>query len=282
MLKKNICISIIGKPNVGKSTLFNKLIEKKISITSKKKNTTQNIIPGLNNKKEKQYLYLDTPGFINYNSFKKIFNKLNNFIKKKLLINRKINLFILIIEKKINFYEKKIIKKINLNKIPLIIIINKIDKIKNKTIIIKIIKNITYNIKYKSIIPITTKKNKYIKIIIKEINKLIKLNKKFNFKKNSEIHNKNFIISEIIREKIFRFTGDEIPYLIKVNLKKIIYKKKKIIIISNINTKKKQHIKILIGKKGNKIKKIKYLSKKDIEFNLKKKIKLFIHINKKK
>ncbi len=283
-MKKYVCIFIIGRTNVGKSTLFNKLIKKKISITSKRKNTTQKYILGINTINNNQYIYIDSPGFNNYIKFKKIFYKVNIFLKEKINFKKKINLIILIIEKKYFFFEKKIIKIINFKKIPIIILINKIDKIKNKKIILPFINNIKNDIKYNNIIPISAKKIKHIKYIQNIINKfLIKSNHIFK-KKKKTIHNKKFIIKEIIREKIFKFIRDEIPYLILIKLKKIINSKNKKIIFCNIYTKKKQHINIIIGKKGKNINYIINTSIKDIKkyFNYKKKIKLFINIKNKK
>ncbi len=284
MHKKCIYIAIIGKSNVGKSTLFNKLINKKISITSKKKNTTKKYIIGINTIKNNQYIYIDTPGINNYIKFKKLLYNINNILKKYINIKKKINLIIILIEKNIFFYEKKIINKINFIKIPIIILINKIDKIKNKKNILPLIKKIKNNIKHKNIIPICIKKKKYIKYLQNIINNFLIKSQHYFKKKIKTIHNSKFIIKEIIREKFFKFTGDEIPYSISIKIKKIINLKNKKIIFCNINIKKKQHYNIIIGKSGNKIKYISYLSKKDIKkyFNYKKKIKLYIHIKKNK
>lgn len=278
MIFKYTFISILGRTNVGKSTLFNKLIKKKISITSKKKNTTKKIILGYNKINNNEYIYLDNPGFNNYKDFIKIFHKTKNFLYKN-NINKKINLIIIIIEKKNFFYEIESIKKINNYKIPIIILINKIDKIKNKLLILNFIKKIKNIIKYKCIIPVSIRKKKHIDIIQKEINKyLIKNKKYYNFKKII-LYKKEFIIKEIIREKIYRLIGDEIPYLIKIKKKNILFKNKYIYIYYILIVKKK-HNKIIIGKKGNKIKKIIKLSKLSINkyFKFKKKIKLYIKI----
>ncbi len=282
MKKKCICISIMGRTNVGKSTLFNKLINKKISIISKRKNTTKKYILGINTIKNKQYIYIDTPGFNNYKEFKKIFYKKYFFLNKNNLKN-KINLIIMIIEKKNFFYEKEIIKKINLKNIPLLILINKIDKIKNKKLILPFIKILKNNIKYESIIPITIKKKKHIKYLQNIINNFLIESKHYFKKKIKTIHNTKFIIKEIIKEKILKFIREEIPYLILIKIKKIINFKKKKIIFCNIYTKKKRHINIIIGKSGKNIKYINNLSEIDIKkyYNNKKKIKLFIHIKNK-
>ncbi len=281
MYKKFIYISIIGKSNVGKSTLFNQLIKKKISITSKKKNTTINYIIGINTKKNNQYVYIDTPGYKNYQSFKKIFYITNNYFKKKLKINKKLNLIILLLENKnFFFYEKKIIKKINSNNIPILILINKIDKIKNKEKILTFINKINKNIKYNHIIPISAKKKNYIIYIKKIINNFL-INCKHIFKKKEKtIHNIKYIISEIIREKILRLTGDEIPYNLFIKINKIIKIKNTNKIYCIIYVKKKNYIPILIGNSSKKIKKIIFNSIKDIKkyYNYLIKIKLFIKI----
>ncbi len=271
-------ISIIGKTNVGKSTLFNKLINKKLSITSKKKNTTQKSLIGIKNKNNKQFIYIDNPGLNNNINVIKYIKNIIKYIKNNLL-NNNINLFIIIIEKKLDYNEIKIIKFIKKIKIPLIILINKIDKLKNKEILLKIIKKIK-NLNINNIIPTNFKKKKHIYYVKRIINKFL-INKKHLFKKNILTNRNNeYIIKEIIREKVFRLTGDELPYKLKFKIKNI-HKNNNIMYIEcYIIIFKKQYIKILIGKKGNKINKIIYLSKINIEkyFNNKYKINLIIKI----
>ncbi len=271
-------ISIIGKTNVGKSTLFNKLIKKKLSITSKKKNTTQESLIGIKNKNNKQFIYIDNPGLNNNINIIKYIRKIIRYIKNN-LSNNKINLFIMIIEKELNNNEIKIIKFIKNIKIPIIIIINKIDKLKKIQILLKIIKKIK-KFKIYNIIPTNLKKKKDLYYIKKIINNFL-IEKKHLFNKNILTNKKDkYIIKEIIREKIFRLTGDEIPYNLKFKIKNF-YKNINIIFIeSYLITFKKQYIKILTGKNRNKINKIIYLSKISIKkyFNNKYKIKLIIKI----
>ncbi len=280
-MKKILISFIIGKTNIGKSTLFNKLIKKKISITSKKKNTTIENILGIINKKNKQYIFIDTPGINNKTNIRKY---LQNIIKynKINLINNKINLFLILIENLINYYEIKLIDIVKKTKIPFLIIINKTDKIKKKEKILKTIKLLKNN-KINNIFPINLKQKKYLNLIKKNIKKYLVKNKKFIFnKKIISNKKKKYIINEIVREKIYRLIGDEIPY--KLKFKTYIKKIKNIyFIINNIITYKKQYIKILKGKNKNRIKKIYYLCKKNIKKYLKnKKIKLNLNIKFKK
>ncbi len=283
--KKNAYIPIIGKTNVGKSTIFNKLINKKISITSSKKNTTQKNIIGIKTKKNNQYIYIDTPGFSkNKNQKKYIFLVIKNI---KIYFNiKKINIIFFIIENFISFYEIILIKELEKTKIPLLLLINKIDKIKDKKKLLPLINKIKEKNKYiHTIFPIS----KYEKLnIYKKIENNIKIflkksNHIFNNKKKTTC-SKSFIILEKIREKTIRLIGDEIPYFINFKLNKININKNFYEIHIYILIKKNQYKKILIGKKGKKIKKIIFLSSKSIKNYLKtkKKIKLFIIIKKNK
>ncbi len=277
MNKQLLIVSIIGKYNVGKSTLFNKLINKKISITSKKKNTTQKSLIGIKNKKNKQFIYIDNPG-LNDNNIIKYIKNIIKYIKYNLSGN-KINLFIMIIEKKLSYYEIKIIKFIKKIKISLIVLISKIDKLKKKNLLLNTINEIK-KLKINNIIPINLKKKKYLIPIKKMINKFL-INKEHLFKKNILTNETDeYFIKEIIREKIFRLMGDEIPYKLKFKINNFYKNNNKLYIECYIIIFKKQYIKILIGKNGNKINKILFLSKISINkyFNNKYYIKLIIKI----
>ncbi len=283
-MKKIIISVIIGKTNIGKSTLLNKLIKNKISITSKKKNTTTENIIGIRNKKNKQFIYIDTIGINIKTNIIKHIQKIIKYVKNNIL-NNKINLFIILVENLINIYEIKLIKIIKKKKIPILIIINKVNKIKNKLTILKTIEKLK-KININNILPINIKKKKHIKLVKKYINNYLIKNKNFIFKKYIISNkNKNYIINEIIREKIYRLIGDEIPYNLKfkTNIEK---NNNYLYIINNIFTYKKQYINILNGKNKKRIKKIFILSKLNIKKKLKKKkFKLFIKIkliNKKK
>ncbi|WP_284442960.1 GTPase Era [Buchnera aphidicola] len=264
-IKQKNCgyITIIGKANVGKSTLLNKIVGKKISIVSRKKNTTQSNITGIKTQNNHQSIYIDTPGII--------FDKKNNHIqysKNSFHEKIKISTLIILIIDRIYWtkYDEIILNEIKKNKIPIIILINKIDKIINKVILLPFIDFLKKKFDFVDIIPISAKKTKNIILL----NNVIKSHlphqphvyPEFHITTNSQF----FTISEIIREQLILFLGDELPSIIKVEIESCEKKEKitlhirAIIWVENIRQKA-----IVIGHNGERIKKISIISRNNIE-----------------
>ncbi|BFI91145.1 GTPase Era [Enterobacterales bacterium endosymbiont of Anomoneura mori] len=274
-MKENInyFVSIIGRTNVGKSTLLNKLINKKISITSKKKNTTINNILGIYKKNNYQIIYIDNPGYSLYNNFLNI--KINNNLYD-------LDIIIYIIEGTIlKNDDKKIIKKLKSINSLIILVINKIDIIKNKIFLLPFINYLKKKINFFELIPISAKYNINLNIIKNTIFKILNNNNKNN--NNSNINNNfnyinNYNIIEIIREKIIRYLGQELPYCTKIKIENITFINNKYNFFVLILVNKKSQKKIIIGKNGNKIKTIGTISRLEIEKKIKKKINLFLKV----
>ncbi|QJC29912.1 GTPase Era [Enterobacteriaceae endosymbiont of Plateumaris sericea] len=263
-------VLILGRTNVGKSTLLNQLVEKKIAITSHKINTTYFNITGIYNYNNYQIEYIDTPGFINKNN-----------ITHNLFINKNFDIILFVLDRnKWNDIEEKIIKIINNFSIPIIIIINKIDKISNKTILLPHINFIKNKISFIDLIMISAKNKLYISNIHKIIFKI--LPNKYHFFPKNYITNqtKELIISEIIRKYILKYIHNEIPYIIKIKVEPFIISSKTF--TNNINillyVKKISQKKILIGKNARILKFIISKSKNDIEIFLNKQISIKIKI----
>ncbi|AZP36339.1 GTPase Era [Candidatus Annandia adelgestsuga] len=268
-------VPIIGQTNVGKSTLFNKILSKKISIISHKKNTTKKNILGIITNNNYQIAFIDTPGpfFLKKKNF---FYKINNKYEIS-LYNTNIIIFVLN-GTKWNKFDEIILEKIKLFKIPIICVINKIDKIKNKQKTFLHIKYLENKANFLSIISISSKKetniNYLYNIIINNLPESFHYFPSYYFTSESP----NSIITEIIREKSLKNLNQEIPYNIKIEINNFEYKKnmyfiKSIIKMKNINQKK-----IIIGKNGSKIKNISISSRKEIEKIFKKKVHLKIWI----
>ncbi|QJC33250.1 GTPase Era [Enterobacteriaceae endosymbiont of Donacia clavipes] len=262
-------ILILGRSNVGKSTLINTLIGKKISIISHKINTTNFNIVGIYNNNSYQIEYIDTPGNI-------FFNKINF----NLLINNKFNFILFVLDRnKWNHIEKKILEILNKINIPIILIINKVDKIKNKNILLPYINSIKKKIKFIFLFIISAKYKLYTDVINNFICKNLP-KKKHRYPKNYITNQtKEIIIKEIIRENIIKYIHKELPYLINIKINNILKEKIKkneikiLFLVKNLNQKK-----IIIGKKAKKLKLIKYQSEQNIENFFKKKINLKIWV----
>lgn len=261
-LTSNRCgyIAIIGRSNVGKSTLMNALIGTKVSITSRKAQTTLHRITGIRTINTTQFIYIDTPGFQqSHNSI------LNNTLNRTVVSTLKsADIILLVIELgKFETIDKQIIKIIPSN-IPCILVINKLDQNKKNFLIPFTQKNlIHYN--FNAIIPVSAKQKCQLNNLQDEIQKLLPKNPLI-FDAN-EITNctEKFLISEIIREKLFYFLGQELPYTSIVIIKNIEYKKTLRRIFATILVKRNTHKVILIGKNGTRLKKIATQSRLDIE-----------------
>lgn len=241
-------VTILGKPNVGKSTLLNNLIKKKVSITSKKPNTTLKCTLGIYTKNIYQIVYIDTPGLEKDKNF---FISENNIIKNI----QDTKLIIFVVENlKWNYNDEFIFQKIKKIKKPILIVLNKIDLIKQKKKILPYIKNLNKKYYFKSIIPLSAKKDKDISFINCIVEKYLDFENHFFSKDSITTHTHPFLVSEIIREKLIRFLGDELPYLLKVNIETFLKKNDMYLISANILVKKTSQKKIVIGKNGNKIK----------------------------
>ncbi|AYN24801.1 GTPase Era [Buchnera aphidicola] len=278
--RKQYCgyITIVGRPNVGKSTLINEIIENEISIISKKKNTTQKNIIGIKTKESHQFIYIDTPG-IYFNKRKNIQEKKDNNLK---MIKSSI-LTIFIVDRTIWKIEDEIIfNKIKKNKIPIICVINKIDIIPNKSILLPHINFLSRKINPIEIIPVSAKKRENILLLEKKIYPYLPKNNHIFPKKCITTNSLFFSISEIIRQQLMFFLRDELPSITTVEIESLEEKVKKILYIrAIIYVKYERQKKIIIGQKGEGVKKISMLSRFKIEKKMNMKVHLVIWVKKK-
>jgi GTP-binding protein Era len=254
-------IAIIGQPNVGKSTLLNFILGQKLSITSRKAQTTRNQILGIHTEKNIQFIFVDTPGYQ-----QKFLNQMNKRMNKSVTsVFHNVDVVIFMSEPKIlNEIEIDLVKMIP-NDIPVINLINKIDRITNKNKILELI-DINSELKiFKKIIPASIKLKDNQKIILQEITEFLP-EQDFVFDVD-DITDKNerFLAAEIIREKIFRFTGDELPYSIAVEIENFEHKDNLRRIFATILVDKDSQKPVVIGKDGEKLKRISTDSRRDME-----------------
>ena len=254
-------VAIIGQPNVGKSTLLNFILGQKLSITSRKAQTTRNQILGIHTEKNTQYIFVDTPGYQ-----QKFLNEMNKRMNKSVTtVMHVVDLVIFMSEpQELNEVEKKLLNQIPSN-VPIINLINKIDKIKNKNQVLELIKLNTELNFFKKIIPASIKLKDNQKVILEEIREFLP-QQPFIFDAD-EITDKNerFLAAEIIREKIFRLTGDELPYVIAVEIDDFQTTGNLRRVFASILVDKDSQKPLLIGKNGEKLKRISSDSRRDME-----------------
>ena len=261
-MKRSGYIAIIGKTNVGKSTILNSLSGKKVTITSKKPQTTRSNIFSMITINDTQMVFIDTPGLHKQN--KKRLNKELSKRPKEALEN--IDLVIAVVAgTKFDKTDKKafeIIENVNSKKI---LVINKIDLVKNKKDLFPFTEKLNEEMQFDAIVPVSATKNNGVEILLKEIKNYLPEgdflfpDEGFNFQSIA------FEISEIIREKVIRLLGDELPYESAVIVDQIDDQKDLVKLIGSIIVAKNSQKTIVIGKKGEKIKSISTTARKELE-----------------
>lgn len=254
-------VGVIGRPNVGKSTLVNSIIGKKVAITSSKPQTTRNIIQGIYNEDKVQIVFVDTPGI------HKPVNKLGKTLNRQAyysIDDTDIILFLVDAFEGLGKGDIYILDRLKEINKPVILIINKIDKITHEEIL-KRIEDYKDLYDFDEIIPVSAITKNNVDDLIKTIKKYLPDNIKYYGEGSITNKSIEFLMSEIVREKIFKFTEEEVPHSItcyteSVGVGKNSYNIRVIVVVDRESLKK-----IIIGKQGEMIKKIGIESRKDLE-----------------
>ena len=267
-------VSIVGRPNVGKSTLLNSIVGRKIAITSNTAQTTRNMIQGIYHGDDLQIIFVDTPGI------HKAKDKLGRVLNKQAyysLSDVDVILFLTDVTQKLGRGDKFILEKLKENNIPVILVLNKIDKITHEQIL-PIIDEYKDLFPFKEIVPVSAFKSKNIDELIKTVSKYLKDDVKYYDDETITNISTTFSISELIREKILTFTREEVPHAVTCIVEDISEDNRTISIIASIIVDRENLKKILIGAKGSMIKKIGMNARIDIEAILNKKVYLDLRV----
>ena len=271
-MNKQYCgyVSIIGKPNVGKSTIINALLNKKVSITSRKSQTTRNNIIGFKTKKNKQMILIDTPGM--HIKSQKTMNKILN--KSAQSITEDADIILLVLQRlTLEKEDELIIKKIKNTNQKIICVINKIDQIENKNKLLPFIEKISSYDFFDEILPISAKTKDGINLLENLIMNNLPENMHIYSARDLTIHEDSiFMISELIREKIIRKLGDELPHDIFVEIDMLDKKNNHTEVHATIFVNRKSQKQIVIGSNGEVLKHIGTEARIDIERYLDKKV----------
>ncbi|MDA0345629.1 MAG: GTPase Era [Proteobacteria bacterium] len=264
-------VTIIGKTNVGKSTFLNTFIGKKVSITSRKSQTTRSNIYAVKNTDSLQAIFIDTPGI--HQRTEKAINKV---LRKKPLeaINDIDVILYMVSGTKFDQVDQDALNLIKNSTAKKILLINKIDLVADKSVLFEFVRNLEEKNLFESIIPISSEKELGFDIVLDELGKVLPENDLFYPPEGFDFQSINFEISELIREKVIRFLGDELPYETAIFLEGVSDSKSHLDINALIYVAKQSQKKIVIGADGSKIKQIGTNARKELENHLGRKVNL--------
>ena len=267
-------VSIVGRPNAGKSTLINNIIGEKVAITSSKAHTTRNNIQGIYNDEDSQIIFIDTPGIHKPNQ------TLGKYMNKQAyysIEDADVVLFMIDATEKLGKGDKFILEKLKEIDSNIFLIINKVDKIKKEELF-SMIDSYKDEFDFKEIIPISALKNDNVDDLLKTIKKYLKDGEKYYSDEYYTDKSINFMICELVREKVLRLTNEEVPHAVTCILED--YKEENNIVHLNvlIITEREGIKKILVGHNGSMIKEIGIKSREDIEKLLGKKVYLELFV----
>lgn len=267
-------VGIIGRPNVGKSTLINSIVGSKVAITTSKPQTTRNIIQGIYNDDDTQIVFVDTPGIHKPNT------KLGQTLNKQAYYSMEdtdIILFLVDATESLGKGDMFVIDKLKTISKPVILVINKVDRISKEEIFKKIIE---YKDLYEfsDIVPLSALKNDNVKELIKVVKEY--LTDEIQYYGKDDVTNKSleFLMAEIVREKVMNLTEQEVPHSITCQTQAVEIGKTSYTIYIDIIVDRDSLKKIVIGKQGNMIKEIGIRARKDLEKLLNKNIYLELRV----
>lgn len=271
-------VAIIGRPNVGKSTLMNHILGQKVSITSRRPQTTRNRVVGIDTDGAYQTVYVDTPGL--HREEKRAINRLMNRAAESALGD--VELILLVVDATLwTDDDEMVFSKIEDSRLPVVLVINKVDKVKNKQTLLPLIERLSARREFKEIIPVSAIKGTSLdtlKQIVRD-----SLPEGIHCFPDDSITDRSsrFMASEIIREKIMRQMGDELPYSVTVEIEE--FKEdgpNHMSISAAILVERSGQKKMVIGAGGARIKKIGTDARMDMEklFDSKIYLSLFVKV----
>ena len=289
MKEKSAFITIIGRPNVGKSSLMNKILGQKVAIVSNKPQTTRTKIMGIHTVKETQLVFIDTPGF------HKPRNQLDKNMNKAVGDGMAdVDAAVLVVEAVTRFKtdeealppaEIELIKELKRRKLKAVLVINKIDLLEKKEELLNIIIRYNAQFEFDAVVPLSARTGDGIGILMDELNKYAKTSPHYFAEDDVTDQPEKVMVAEMIREKLLRTLDKEVPHGIAVDLERFVERDTRdgepiVEVEATIICEKESHKGIIIGKGGSVLKKIGSMARADIEdfFGIKANVKLWVKV----
>ena len=262
-------IALVGRPNVGKSTLLNQMLQQKISITSRKPQTTRHSILGIRTEGDYQFVYVDTPGI--HQGSKKTMNRLMN--KTAISVLRDVDAVAFVVEgthwEDEDEYVLDLIKNVN---VPCFLVVNKVDVIADKAKLLPWLQNMGQQHDFAAMIPLSAKTGDQVDALQQQLRAVLPEGPHLFGEDQFTDRSTRFMCAELLREKIFRMCGQELPYSTTVDIESFKDEDKLIRIHALIFVEKESHKRMIIGDKGTKLKEMATSARLDMEALLGKKV----------
>ena len=289
MKEKSAFITIIGRPNVGKSSLMNKILGQKVAIVSNKPQTTRTKIMGILTKDEVQTVFIDTPGF------HKPRNELDRNMNKAVGDGMAdVDAAVLVIEAVTRFKtdgetlppaEIELIKELKKRKLKAVLVINKIDLLEKKEDLLKIIIRYTNEFEFDAVVPLSARTGDGVELLLGELSKFAKVSPHYFPDDDVTDQHEKVMVAEMIREKLLRTLDKEVPHGIAIDLERFVERDTSsgepiVEVEATVICERESHKGIIIGKGGATLKKIGSMARADIEdfFGIRANVKLWVKV----
>ena len=255
-------VAIVGRPNVGKSTLMNALIEQKVGITSRKPQTTRHHILGIKTLSETQILFVDTPGI--HSNQKRAINRYMNRAAQSVIAD--VDVTVMLVDRHIfTADDEMILERIQKSGCHLIVAINKVDRIRQQQEILPIIAALKERVGNRNIVPISASRKENLDALVRVIESSLPASPFYFPPEEVTDRSEKFLVAELVREKLMRQFGEELPYATTIQLERFEAQAKVIQIDATIFVERMGQRAILIGAGGNKLKRVGIDARRDIE-----------------
>lgn len=263
--------TLVGRPNVGKSTLANRLVGRKISITSRRPQTTRHRILGIRTESDSQLILVDTPGL--HVPDGRMINRVINRTARNSLAG--VDVVVLMINARgWTGGDQQAFELATGQKLPVLLVINKVDRLKQKTDLLPLIDESSKRFEFDAIVPVSALNGYNVDELYREIRARLPVAPKCFPDDQVTDKSTRFVVSELVREQLFRQLGDELPYVTAVKIEQYEEQETGIRIVADIWVEKDSHKGILIGKQGQRLKSIGTNARRQIESFVDKKIHL--------
>lgn len=254
-------IAIVGRPNVGKSTLLNQLVGEKISIVSRKAQTTRHRIMGILTNPDAQYVFVDTPGF--QTRFSNALNRAMNRGVTQTLAD--VDVVFFVVESGRFDAKDEAVLRLLPEDVPVILVVNKTDQVKDKSSLLPFLAKVAEKREFAAVVPVSAARGKQTDDLLKVARKYLPHEELLFPEDELTDKSERFLASEYIREKLFRLLGDELPYAVTVEIEKFEVEGQLRRIYAAIVVDKDSHKAMVIGKGGESLKRIASEARQDME-----------------